>query len=243
MILTMAVLAAQITHGDPAMTRASLFGPMACRVEAAPQINVAVRSDDIHYDYSKSAAELKALENNKASSPYPPGADTATGGLRADHPTVATSVTLDIVSNLWSKQGCARYKSIDIEIHLRPQIYVAKEYDTGVCRQAVLAHELKHVQVDRDVMNKYAAIIAPQVQDIVNRIGALGPFGAESTEAVKAQAAGYVTVATDRIEKAMETELNTRQKDVDSLEEYRYVGSFCQDVHLLLPAPVGGVGR
>lgn len=226
----MAVLAAHMTHPAPVMAKAALFGPMVCRVEAAPQVNVAVKSDDISYDYSKNAAELKALENNRDSSPYPPGADTVTGGLRADHPTVATNVTLDIVSRKWGNEGCVRYKTINVEIHLHPQIYVAREYNTGTCHSAVLAHELKHVQVDREVMNKYAGLIAAEVQDIVNRTGALGPFKMESVEAVKAQAAGYITTATDRIEKTMETELNTRQRAVDSLKEYRQVGSFCQNL-------------
>ncbi len=215
---------------------------MVCRVDSAPQINVVVKSDEIDYDYSRAAGQLKALENNPAS-PYPPGADTATGGLRDDHPTIGTNVTLDILSNAWRKQGCVRYRAVDIEIHLRPKIYVAKEFDTGTCRQAVLNHELKHVRVDREVMNKYAGLLAPAVQGVVNRTGALGPFRVEDTEAVKAQAAGYVTAETDRLEKTMEEELKARQRGVDSLEEYGYVGSFCQSVHLLLPAPAGGVGR
>jgi len=231
MILTMAVLAAHAAHGPPAITKASFLGPMTCKVEEAPHINVTVKSDDIDYDYSRNAAALKSLENNTAS-PYAPGVDTATGGLREDHPSIATNVNLDILSNQWHKQGCVRYKSIEIEMHLRPKVYVAKEFNTGTCRQAVLAHELKHVRVDREVMNKYAAMISPQVQDVVNRTGALGPFDVTKTEAVKAQAAGYITAVTDRLEKAMEAELNARQRGVDSLAEYRAVGSFCSDVNV-----------
>lgn len=208
---------------------APLTGPMVCRVENATHINVVVRSDDIDYDYSKGAAELKALENRQATFPAAPGPDRATGGLREDHPTVATIVNLDILSNEWRKQGCVRYKSVEIDLHLRPRIYVAKEYDSGTCRQAVLAHELKHVGVDRAVMNKYGAMMAPAVQDVINRTGALGPFDVKDMTAVKGQAAGYITAVTDRLEKTMERELDERQRAVDTPEEYAYVGGFCHE--------------
>ena len=224
MTLTEALMAAQ-------MFVASWSGPMVCRVETAPRIEVNVKTDAIDYDYSHLARELAAMETSKAS-PYPPGADTVTGGLREDHPTIGSKIDLSIAYSNWKKAGCMQYKSIGIEMHLRPKIYVAREYDTGTCRKAVLTHELKHVQVDREVANKYAGLIAQALQETVNRVGAIGPYKRENDEAVKAQAGGYISAAMDRIEKAMEIELRERQSQVDRLEEYRQVGSFCTGVHV-----------
>lgn len=224
MILTEALIAAQ-------MFVASLFGPMVCTVEAAPQIEVNVKTDAIDYDYSQPARTLAAMETG-ATSPYLPGADTVTGGLRQDHPTLGSSIDLDIVYSKWRRMTCMRYKKIDIEMHLRPKIFVAREYDTGTCRAAVLQHELKHVKVDREVANKYAGLIAQGLQGIVNRVGATGPFAMEKDAAVKAQMAGYITAELDKIERALEGELRQRQEQVDRLEEYRAVGSFCKDIQV-----------
>ncbi len=81
-------------------------------------------------------------------------------------------------------------------------------------------------------MNKYAGVIGRAVRDIVDRVGALGPFNMKNIEAVKKQSSDYITVTMDQMEKAMETEMRARQQAVDSLAEYKYVGGFCQNIHV-----------
>jgi hypothetical protein len=211
--------------------KASVNYTIACKVEEAPHVKIAVTTDDIVYDYSHGTQELSALKTD-TKSPFPPGTDSATGGLRQDHPTIHTRMQWDIIWEQKGNMGCMRYKTIDIEIHLQPQIFLAKEFDNGTCRDAVLTHERRHVQVDREVMNKYAGVIGRSVQDIVNRVGALGPFNMDNVEAVKKQSSGYITRTMDQIENAMGTEMRARQQQVDSLEEYKRVGSFCQNVHV-----------
>jgi len=178
MILFATLLAAQVGMSAPAAgavhtVRSPARQKITCRVEEAPRIKVAVTTNDIAYDYTRGARELTGLKTD-TTSPYPPGSDTVTGGLRQDHPTIRTKMEWDVVWEDISNIGCMRYKEVNIEIHMQPKIFLAKEFDNGTCREAVLTHERKHVQVDREVMNKYAGIIGRSVQDIVNRVGALG---------------------------------------------------------------------
>lgn len=232
MMIIPALMAMHVATATPNhIEKASINYTIACKVDEAPHVKIAVTTDDIIYDYSHSTRDLSSVKTD-TNSPYPPGTDSATGGLREDHPTIHTKMQWDIVWEQKGNMGCMRYKTIDIEMHLRPKIFLAQEFDNGTCRDAVLQHERHHVQVDREVMNKYASVIGRAVQDIVNHVGALGPFNMDNVEAVKKQSSGYITTEMNRIEDVMANELRARQQQVDSLEEYKRVGTFCQNVHV-----------
>ncbi len=114
---------------------ASANSTFACRVEDSPRVKIAVTTNDIEYDNTHGARDLTALKTD-TKSPYPPGSDTVTGGLRHDHPTIHTRMQWDIVWEDRNNMGCMRYETIDIEIHLQPKIFLAKEFDHGACRDA-----------------------------------------------------------------------------------------------------------
>src|ERR1035437_9319823 len=71
---------------------ASAGGDIQCAVPKAPEISVIPVSREIQYDFSVSSREL-SRQKTDTSSPYPAGADTATGGLRVDQPVVAIEVS------------------------------------------------------------------------------------------------------------------------------------------------------
>jgi len=54
----------------------------------------------------------------------------------------------------------------------------------------------------------------------------------KNVDAVKKQSSDYIVSTMKNMESAMSTELRARQQKVDSLEEYKYVGSFCKNVRV-----------
>lgn len=220
--------AAILTVADPA----AQAGGMACVVEKAPSITVKVQTEEIDYDYSRNAAELGKLKTDSVS-PYAPGADTVSGGLREDHPEIRSQIEWALKYEPKRNVGCMWYDTIEIIIHLKPKIYVAKEfYASQPCREAILQHERRHVEVDRKVMNKYAAGMGKAVQNAVNNAGAMGPFNMDDQEKIKTLSGKHIESALDSQRLLMEKEMRSLQSQVDSLEEYKRVSSFCRDVKL-----------
>ena len=204
---------------------------MVCSVPRAPDIKVNMATDEIKYHFGTGTETLSQGPKSTVS-PYAAGVDQSTGGLRVDKPEISNNVTWNIQYDQESQIGCMWYETVTITIHLKPEVYVAKEFNQGQCREAILKHELKHVEVDRLVMNKYAVLIGKAVQAAVNSAGALGPFNMSEVESMKAVSMNHIKAAIDSQSLLMQKEMNQLQSQVDSLAEYKYVSGFCKDIEL-----------
>ncbi len=204
---------------------------MECAVPEAPSVTVTPVSDEIQYDFSTSSRDL-SMKKTDTVSPYPPGTDTATGGLRVDTPTIATAVKYGDATYPSLHQSCLWYHSIDVTIKLSPHIYIAKEYNAlGPCRDAIMAHERHHVDVDREMMNKYSYIIGQAVQDVVNKAGAVGPINADNVANNGQQLIDGVSAAIKTVEQPLQDEMRQRQAQVDSIDEYKRISAICYGAH------------
>ena len=221
--------AAMLSVADPA---AGKKAAPECVVAEAPSITVKVKTDEIDYDYAKSASELSKMKSDSVS-PYAAGADTISGGLREDHPEIRSQIEWNLQYEPRKNIGCMWYDTIAISVQLKPKIYVAKEfYASPACRDAILQHERRHVEVDRKVMNKYAAAMGKAVQAAVNKAGAVGPFNLDDQEKMKTMSSRHIESALDSQRLLMEKEMRVLQGQVDSLEEYKRVSAFCKDVKI-----------
>ena len=202
-------------------------GPMKCAVNTAPVISVKPESAAVRYDFSKTAAELTAMKSNTVS-PYAPGTETITQGLRADRPVIQASVGAKALISQDRGIFCMTYGQIDISIKLAPVIYVAKERPSGGCRNAILDHEKKHVRVDREMMNKYARRIGEAVQKAVNEVGVVGPMNLDKQQEARDFMTRHIESAIQSMELPLYNEMRARQGEIDSLEEYQRVNWFCK---------------
>lgn len=198
-----------------------------CTVPKAPVISINPVSRPVKYDFSRSSKQLTGQKSNTVS-PYAPDADTTTGGLRHDQPTMKFGVQWGYVEYPTEKAVCLWYDSVTVDIELKPQIFIAKEYSKGPCRDAILEHERKHVVVDREVMNKYAQEIGAAIQEAINQAGALGPYNLDELETIQKQLVEHVQSAVSSRELILTKEMRARQQTVDSLEEYERVNAICQ---------------
>ena len=206
-------------------------GAQGCVMKEAPAIRVDLKTDNIVYNYSRSAAELSREQINTVS-PYAPGTDSISGGLRIDKPEMKSEITWNISYNQRSQVGCMWYDDITISLHLRPHIYVAREFNKAGCREAILEHERKHVEIDRRVMNKYAASVGRAVQAAVDQAGILGPFNMRELEKMKAISSKHIESAIASQSLLMDKEMAELQGQVDSLEEYQRVSSYCKGIEI-----------
>lgn len=202
---------------------------MVCSVKTTPAVKVTVETDHIDYDFTKSAKHLSAIKNDTVS-PYAPGTDTVSGGLREDHPQTRASISWSLEYDPEKNIGCMWYDKIEITVRLDPKIYVAKEFNVGNCREAILAHERRHVAVDREVMNKYATNMGRAVQKAIDQSGAMGPFNMNDQEEMQNRSSQYIESVMKPQRLAMEKEMRTKQGLVDSLAEYERVSAHCRNV-------------
>ena len=120
------------------------------------------------------------------------------------------------------------YTEVDVEIALAPKIYLAQELNYSPCREAVINHEHKHVNVDRMMMNKYAHQLGEAVKEAVTEIGTFGPFDSADTGEYEQKFFKHVEAYIAPVIQELNLELRARQQHVDSLEEYEYVSQFCK---------------
>lgn len=194
-----------------------------CKIDQTPVVDIELKSEEILYDFDRSAAELNAMRGV--------GVDATTGGLRKDNQSVALShLSWMFQEHQRAKTGCLAFDRIVVTIQLRPEIYIAREYTTGQCRDEILRHEQRHVEVDRIVVNKYARLIGEAVQGAVDRTGVLGPFPIQNLQAEKDRTSHLIQETIRQQTQAMQREMRVRQAEVDTLEEYERVSRICGEL-------------
>lgn len=206
-----------------------LAGNMVCTVPRAPDIRVNPVSAQIQYEYNLTSAQLDSFKTDTIN-PYAPGTDTSTGGLRHDRPAVKTEVRWGVQHDSARQVACLWYERIDITIELQPKIYIAREKQKDrACREAIEQHELKHVTVDREVINRYARDIGNAVKMAVDGAGAMGPFPYNDLEEVQKRLVEHVRAAVDSRKLLLYQDMARQQAAVDSLEEYERVSKICAE--------------
>jgi hypothetical protein len=209
------------------------FAPAAAAVEAtctlpeAPSITIDPRTDDIKYDFTQDSAALKAMKSDTVS-PYAPGADTATGGLREDHPEIKAEMTWG-VAEYPDGHSCMWHKSINVTIRMHPKIYIARDrlFDSRECRAAILEHEKKHVAADHRIMNDFSRRLGVALQQLVNNAGPPGPYPTIQLDQVQAMLEGKIGDVMSRQQDILAAETRRIQGGIDSLQEYRRVSAIC----------------
>lgn len=207
-------------------------GQIECSVPKAPEIKIIPDFGAVRYDYSQSEKALTARSRSERPdrvSPYGEGVKTVTHGLREDKPQVRTEVSIGIAEYPDYGIGCFWYDSVTVTIKMFPTIYIAREVGDGVCKDAVLSHEHKHVELDRLVMNKYAHEIGAAVKKAVDGAGAMGPFDMAQQGRIQKGLSGKIRQAVKSRDLALQEEMKELQGKVDSPAEYKRISRICQE--------------
>ncbi len=199
-----------------------------CQIPKPTEINVRPRTEEIKYVTSQTLAELQQY-NIDTINPYGFDSDSKTHGFMRGQISMQPKVVLDYKYVLANQGVCIWYDKIDINIAITPEIFIAKEVAADPCQyKATKEHELKHVAVDRQIVNKYAKSMGKKLYNGLKSRGfSVGPVRADAAQQIINRMQQTVVQLIEFEYRKMELERTERQQAVDSLEEYERVSNAC----------------
>lgn len=142
-----------------------------CDMAKATEINVVPVTQDVKFVTDMTLAEMQK-QNIDTINPHSFNGLSVTQGFAMGEIRIKASVSLDGVQMRGKPAACLWYKEINIDFEVNPNIYVAKEVYKDLCmRRAVIEHEMKHVNTDKRVINKFAQHIGRTLYDELNARG------------------------------------------------------------------------
>ena len=198
-----------------------------CPNKGAPDVVISLSSNSIDYDYSKSKNQLKSFKID-TKSPYDQSAHTEVGGLMNGEITVNTNVSFGWATDGINKDTCFWYDQVQVKMHIDPTILVANEHPEGTCmHSSILEHEMKHIKVDRRVLQKYKGLLQSDLKRVTGKVGVIGPVSNSSRDRIRQKMMAVIEKTVSSRTQAMYAERRRLQQAVDSLSEYKRVASRC----------------
>lgn len=199
-----------------------------CNPTKAPTINIKTSTDQISYDFSRSEKQLNNFDISTVS-PYGNNVITDVGGLMKGGIETQQRMSFQTMTNQRTQQVCFWHDTIEVMLHIKPTIFIANEFPQGSCmHNSIMGHEQKHIQVDREIVNKYAALIGQAFQKDVSQYRVFGPFPASNQNAALEQVKTRMQTILRQYTDQMSAERKARQQQVDNLGEYERVNKSCK---------------
>lgn len=220
--LSLGILAFFLTAGSE-----SAVSEEWCKPSKPPSISIRTSTDQISYDFSKSEKQLNNFHIT-TKNPYANNVITDVGGVMKGGIEAQQKMSFGALKNQHTNQICFWYDSIDVLIHIKPTIFIASEFPPETCmHNAIMEHEQKHIQVDREIVNKYAALIGNAFKEDLTKYSVFGPFPLSNEQAmiegIKSRMQNILKYYTNQ----MSTERQSRQQEIDTLSEYQRVNKSC----------------
>lgn len=199
-----------------------------CKADRVPRIDVKTATDQVTWDFTKSEKQLNSFTID-TKNPYGSSVITDVGGLMQGGIDMSEAMQYGTITHTGLKQVCYWYNSINVTLHIKPTIFIATEFPANTCKHdAIKYHELKHISVDREIVNKYAMLIGEALKQQVNQQSLFGPYEVARGKEVEKYLQNRVETVLRHYNKQMEEERKARQQQVDSLQEYERVNQQCR---------------
>lgn len=205
-------------------------GEQSCELPRFPDINVTSYAQEVRYDYSQTLKDIQTAGRSP---------DMATGFSNHSFTqgymkgTIKITPTVAIKHTKYTRTGmvCAWFDSIDVNIQIAPTIVIPREVKHNRCTHRVVKeHELRHVEVDQYIIDKYAPRFKQAVRDVLIKDGArTNLFRDEIFEPVMQALQDRVMGAVEAEMALMNKERDRRQKAIDTNESYAESRSECDD--------------
>ncbi|MFY9288487.1 MAG: hypothetical protein WAO98_08290 [Alphaproteobacteria bacterium] len=194
--------------------------------ESWPNIPVTVipRFDQPSYNYNVNLNQVQALANNPKRSVHG-GHHGITLGLTQYEPIIQFVAPMKGIK-MPNGLACAHVEHLEATIgYKNVVIYIPREVPQGSCGfDQVMAHEQKHIEVNRQILVEYTPRIQQKLQEYLKINGVFKQIQADYAEKLLNERLQAILNET-----AMQvfTENSRRQQLVDTAEEYRRVNSMC----------------
>lgn len=201
-----------------------------CRATSLPKVTVNADTDNITWDFSKSEKTLNTLDIDTVN-PYGNTVITDVGGLMHGGIKISESMQFNSLVNKTEGLVCMFYDNVTVDLHIQPTIYIANENPPGSCKHnAIKQHELKHIETDRNIVNKYSLLIGRAIEAEIKRQNIYGPYPENQTQAVQEMMRGRMDAILQTYNNSITSERRTLQQRIDSLQEYERVNHLCDGV-------------
>lgn len=210
------------------LTLAAAGATSTCQAPKPTEINVIPSTAPVEYDLSQPLASLQKVQIDTVN-PYGYNNITHTKGFMKGLISMQPKVKVDYKVIPSRGTVCLWYETINLEIKIEPLIVIAKEVSEDPCSyKAVREHELKHVNADRKIVNKYSKIMGQKIYDGLKTRGfSVGPIPTEHAQSVVDRMHKTVAQLVELEYKKMEIERTEVQQAIDSHEEYERVRGLC----------------
>lgn len=198
-----------------------------------PVVNIKVSEGPIRFDTDKTRQQLTDMRaESPIYSPYSPDelhnnlvGGMMSGVLRLDH-------KMNFVQhyNPDTGDGCLYLDDVEVQLHLSPKVYIAKEFSKDECWfREIFAHELKHLDVDRAISEEYQTRIQHALGMALDVPGTYwsGPTAKRDMQTAKARIKDQVEAILNAAFKSMSEERAYKQRYVDTPEEYAAINNAC----------------
>lgn len=200
-----------------------------CGTQRSPtKLNIVPRTASVVYDYSQSLKKIQSYATDTVD-PYAYHGTTVTQGFMKGSIETKYTIKFKSLEIPKYKAACLFYDEIKVELNIEPTIVIAKELTRDRClKKAIIEHELKHVRVDREIVNKYAKLVGKKLlADLKSRGFMAGPFPSDRTGEISNKMKQVVSQILELEFQKMTLERKENQRAVDNLEEYESVNAKC----------------
>lgn len=218
-----AVLIGVATSANAAQPSAKAEGDFSCRSYPDIAVNVMPVFDEAKLDLRYNLAGIQSLsQKTKHKIPH---YESVTLGVASYHPLM--QFYIPIIQHLMPDGSfCARAQHVDARIGFKDvTIYIASEFPQGSCDyQAVLIHEQKHIEVNRQLLKEYVPKIQSRLEQYLKINGMfMVPNEAYADKLLREK----LSKVMDEITQEMSQENQKRQRLVDSPQEYAKNNTVC----------------
>jgi hypothetical protein len=190
-------------------------------------IHIKLQMPEPKIDHTQSRYDLRDF-NVSTKSPYGEGKFTHVNGLMRGPVELSTKMTIAWQTNSQQKESCFWYRTVTLTLKLKPVIYIAKEVVADTCYfDAIIAHEMKHVEVDRGLIRDYQNIIYDSIENFIQENGTIDNVSLGQEKTAQKQLSQQLEEQIRDLHKRMRQERIERQAQVDNLTEYNQVASQC----------------
>ena len=202
---------------------AAQTGAASCPAFAPARVALDMQVVPLRTDYSQSIGQLA----RKPGRPPVTGrtANAHTLGLTASQYNQQWQVSI-VTASLGQGRYCGAAQILTVTFgYDQRTVYVARELPQGSCIHAeVLAHEMRHVAVDEQLLREYVPALKRRLEDVVAR---LGPAQGRSERQVASAIEQPIKAAMRQLIDEFGRERSARQARVDTPAEYERISRSC----------------
>lgn len=205
----------------------TLVRPSWCQPKNQAKVSIKTDTDRITWVYNKSEKDLNSF-NIDTKNPYGKEVITDVGGLMQGGIQMAETMRFSTLTHSGLNQVCMFYDAVEVSFHIFPTIYIASEFPQGSCmHNAIKQHELKHINTDRQIVNRYAQAVGQSIKAEIQRQNVYGPIDISQIKAMQALMKSKMENILLSYSAKMDAERRLLQQQIDSLAEYQRVNKSC----------------